>query len=323
MNYSDFKIVFMGTPEFAVGPLKTIFEAGLNISAVITAADKPAGRGKTLQSSAVKKYALEKRIPVLQPTNLKDPEFIRELSAIKPDLQVVVAFRMLPEIVWKLPRLGTFNLHASLLPQYRGAAPINHAIINGDKKSGVTTFFIDDKIDTGKILFQEEIEIEDDYNAGDLHDKLMELGSGLVLKTIKSIFSGKVVEIPQDSLVTSSSLLLPAPKIFKDDCKINWDWEGRRIYNFIRGLSPQPAAFCMLSKPKEQSLVVKIFETEFIPAVHSHKTGSLICPDKKSLHAAVKDGYISIKSLQLPGKNRVDILSFLNGFKNITDYSLS
>jgi len=311
----------MGTPEFAVAPLKALLDEGFNIAAVITAPDKPAGRGKNIQSSAVKIFANSLGLKVLQPEKLKDPIFLDELGSLKPDLQVVVAFRMLPEDVWSLPPLGTFNLHASLLPQYRGAAPINHAIINGEKESGVTTFFIDAKIDTGKILFQEKVEIPEYYTAGNLHDKLMETGASLVVKTVKAIISGDWKEIPQESLIKSGETLYAAPKIFKEDCEINWNMEGKRIHNFIRGLSPSPSAYSWLTSPDGSNVQTKIYLTEYIDAQHSLSNGSIVIPYKKTIYVAVKDGYIALLSLQLAGKNKVDAVSFLNGFKNITNYS--
>ncbi len=314
------RIVYMGTPEFAVEPLRALLDEGFNIVAVITAPDKPAGRGKKLQSSAVKNFAADRGIKVLQPEKLKDPGFLEHLQQLKPDLQVVVAFRMLPESVWKMPSLGTFNLHASLLPQYRGAAPINHAIINGETVSGVTSFFIDDKIDTGKILFREKVEIPLNYTAGDLHDKLMETGAKLVVKTVAAIISGDWKETAQDALVMPGEILHEAPKIFKEDCQVNWKLGGVQIHNFIRGLSPVPTAFSWLKSDDGDLMNVKIFSTSFFPEIHTHAPGTIVIPDKKTFNVAVKDGYISIHSLQLPGKNKVDATSFLNGFKDISRY---
>jgi len=315
------RIVYMGTPEFAVAPLKALLDNGFNITAVITAPDKPAGRGKKLQSSAVKIFAEQNNLKILQPEKLKDPDFIEELLSLKPDLQVVVAFRMLPQEVWSLPKLGTFNLHASLLPQYRGAAPINHAIINGEKETGLTTFFIDDKIDTGKILFQEKVQIPGNYTAGDLHDKLMETGSFLVLKTVKAVISGDWKETPQESLIKSGEILKQAPKIFKEDCKINWKHSGLEINNFIRGLSPEPGAYSILKGKDDTILNVKIYKSEFISVSHVLSPGTIVLPDKKTFWVAVRDGYISILSLQVAGKNRVEAVSFLNGFKDALNYS--
>ena len=320
MTGSKPNIVYMGTPEFAVAPLKALLDKGFNIVAVITTPDKPAGRGKKLQSSAVKLFAESMNLNVLQPEKLKDPLFLSELRLLKPDLQVVVAFRMLPEAVWSLPPMGTFNLHASLLPQYRGAAPINHAIINGETVTGVTTFFIDDKIDTGKILFREKVEIPWNYSAGDLHDTLMDAGAELVVKTVKAIHSGNVKEIPQDSVLKSGEILHPAPKIFKEDCEINWNQEGLKIYNFIRGLSPAPAAYSWLKGPEGNAINIKIFSCCFIDASHDLTSGTIIIPEKKEFHVAVKDGFISLLSLQQAGKNKVEAESFLNGFRDIVNY---
>jgi methionyl-tRNA formyltransferase len=310
----------MGTPEFAVAPLKALIDGGFNIVAVICAPDKPAGRGKKMQSPAVKTFALSKGLKVLQPEKLKDPVFLKEIRELKPELQVVVAFRMLPEQVWSLPRLGTFNLHASLLPQYRGAAPINHAIMNGEKETGVTTFFIDEKIDTGIVLFQEKIDIPDNYTAGDLHDNLMETGALLVVKTVKSIIAGNWKETPQEALIFEGTTLQQAPKIFKENCQINWNTEGIKIHNFIRGLSPVPTANTWLKGNDKTEISVKIFNATFVPESHQLSPGSIVIPDKKTLYVAVKDGYISILSLQLAGKNKVDAIGFLNGFKNLPEW---
>ena len=243
MSSNDFRIVFMGTPEFAVASLKSLIESGFNVVAVVTAPDKPAGRGQKLQESDVKQYAKYLNIPILQPEKLKDAEFIDQLRELKADLNVVVAFRMLPEIIWSMPRLGTINLHASLLPQYRGAAPINWAIINGDKKTGITTFFIEKEIDTGKIIHFKEVEIAETDNAGTLHDKLMLSGAALLTETVSGIKTGIYPQLDQKSVLPEDSILHPAPKIFKETCKINWDNEIDKTYNFIRGLSPYPAAW--------------------------------------------------------------------------------
>jgi methionyl-tRNA formyltransferase len=314
------KILYLGTPEFAVAPLKALLDEDFNIVAVVTAPDKPAGRGKKIQSSEVKVFAESNGIKVLQPEKLKDPAFLEELRSLNPELQVVVAFRMLPKEVWSLPRLGTFNLHASLLPQYRGAAPINHVIINGEKETGVTTFFIDEKIDTGKILFSEKISIPETFTAGDLHDLLMEKGAGLVVKTVKAIVSGDWKEIPQDQLIKPGEILHPAPKIFREDCEIKWDNDGKKINDLIRGLSPMPAAYSMLSCGSGEDIQVKIYRSAFVPATHRLLPGSIVVPDKKTLQVAVKDGYISLLSFQLAGKNRVDASGFLNGFREIGKY---
>jgi methionyl-tRNA formyltransferase len=320
MSFSQPSIIYMGTPEFAVAPLKALLEEGFSISAVITAPDKPAGRGKKMKGSAVKEFALSRGLKILQPEKLKDPSFLELLRSLKPDLQVVVAFRMLPEQIWSLPPLGTINLHASLLPQYRGAAPINHVIMNGEKETGVTTFFIDEKIDTGKILFQEKVEIPEYFTAGNLHDTLMVSGAKLVVKTVKAIISKNWIEIPQDSLINKSVVLHQSPKIFKEDCQVNWNQGGYMVQNFIRGLSPSPAATSRLKGPDGSSINVKIFNSVFISEAHKLTPGNILIPDKKKLYIAVKDGYISVRSLQLAGKSLVDTASFLNGFKDIKSF---
>lgn len=313
-------IVFMGTSGFAVPSLKALLDAGYRIPAVVTATDKPTGRGRSLQVSPVKEFAIANQIRPLQPDSLKDEAFVAELRDMKADLQVVVAFRMLPEIVWSMPPLGTFNLHASLLPQYRGAAPINHVIINGEKKTGVTTFFIDHQIDTGKIILQEPIDINDSDNAGALHDKLMVLGADTVLKTVRLIESGNFTEIPQDQLIKSGEVLIPAPKIFKEDCRIQWQKKGADIVHFIRGLSPYPAAYSMLTNNEGEEILMKIYEAGYsLESVHENP-GTIISDNKSFLRVAVPDGYVSIYSLQIQGKNRLNVKSFLAGFRNITSY---
>ena len=301
------KIVFMGTPEFAVGILDTIYQNNYDIAGVITAPDKPAGRGQKVKFSAVKEYALEKGLKLLQPVNLKDEAFLEELKSLKANLQVVVAFRMLPEAVWKMPKLGTFNLHASLLPQYRGAAPINWAIINGEAVTGVTTFFIDEKIDTGAMILKEQIDIHENETAGELHDRLMDLGKGTVLKTLKLIETGKAettVQKEEDEIRT-------AYKLNKDNCKINWGKSGQEIHNLVRGLSPYPAAWCYINDEGHE-WNVKIYETVFDNTAHSDEVGS-VKTTKKDIKVAVKDGYIIIKSLQFPGKKRMYAYELLNG----------
>lgn len=301
------RIIFMGTPEFAVGILDTIYQNNYDIAGVITAPDKPAGRGQKVKYSAVKEYALEKNLPLLQPTNLKDEDFLAELKALNANLQIVVAFRMLPEAVWKMPSLGTFNLHASLLPQYRGAAPINWAIINGEQVTGVTTFFIDDKIDTGAIILKQQTEIEPNETAGQLHDRLMQMGSDAVLQTLVLIENGntEVTEQPLNSDIKT------AYKLNKDNCRINWEKSGTEIHNLVRGLSPYPAAWCYF-KDNETEWNVKIYETKFEETAHSNPAGKIIT-GKKDLRIAVQDGYIEIKSLQFPGKKKMTAQEFLNG----------
>ncbi len=303
----DIRIVFMGTPEFAVTILKGILENKYNVVGVITAPDKPAGRGRKLNQSAVKKYAVEKNLTLLQPTNLKNKDFQKELKNLNANLQVVVAFRMLPKSVWNMPKYGTFNLHASLLPEYRGAAPINWAIINGETKTGVTTFFIDEKIDTGEIILQKEIKIDPEENAGNLHDKLMHLGADLVCKTIKKIASKKVKTKPQPERENKS-----ASKIYKEDCKLNFNNDLDSIYNKVRGLSPYPVSWTTIYNDKKE-IEAKIYKATKEIIKHQHKVGKIIT-SKKELKIAVKNGYLIIKELKIAGKRKMDIVSFLNGF---------
>ncbi len=299
------RIVFMGTPEFAVGILDKIYQNNYNIVGVITAPDKPAGRGQKVKYSAVKEYALEKDLKLLQPVNLKDQSFLDELKSLEANLQIVVAFRMLPEVVWKMPKLGTFNLHASLLPDYRGAAPINWAIINGEEVTGVSTFFIDDKIDTGEIILKAQTEIKPDENAGQLHDRLMELGSDTVIKTLALIENDKAETTAQPTEETKT-----AYKLNKDNCKIDWNKTGAEIHNHVRGLSPYPAAWCIIKDSTEWN--VKIYETAFEEEAHDFTIGKIIT-DKRTIKVAVNDGYIIIKSLQLPGKKKMTAQELLNG----------
>nr|WP_315145754.1 methionyl-tRNA formyltransferase [uncultured Flavobacterium sp.] len=301
------RIVFMGTPEFAVGILDTLIKHNYNVVGVITAADKPAGRGQKIKYSAVKEYALENKLTLLQPTNLKDENFLQELKVLNANLQIVVAFRMLPEVVWKMPKLGTFNLHASLLPNYRGAAPINWAIINGDTKTGVTTFFIDDKIDTGAIILSAETEIESEENAGQLHDRLMLLGSKTVVDTLKLIEKGSVNTIIQKE----NPAIKTAYKLNKENCKIDWSKSATEIYNLIRGLSPYPSAWCFF-QDKNEEWNVKIHEVKISLENHNHMAGSLIC-SKKEMKIAANDGYIQVISLQFPGKKKMNVGELLNG----------
>lgn len=308
------RIVFMGSPRFAVGPLKVLLESGCQVVGVITAPDRPAGRGKKIRYSAIKEYLLpqNEEIPILQPENLKEPAFLEKLSALKPDLQVVVAFRMLPEAVWSIPSMGTFNLHASLLPQYRGAAPINHAIINGESETGVTTFFIDQQIDTGKILLQERIAIGANETAGELHDRLMEIGAGLVMETVLQISSGRITAKSQDQYPASG--LKRAPKLFKEDCRINWNLPGKEIFNLIRGLSPSPGAFTTLEREEEEGLLFKIFSTSFESAPPSDTPGTIYTDGKRTLKVAVTDGTLHILTIQQEGKRKMDVKDFLAGF---------
>lgn len=299
----------MGTPDFAVASLQALLEAGCNIVGVVTAPDKPAGRGQKLSESAVKQYAVSQGLRVLQPEKLRDPEFLLQLQNLKADLQVVVAFRMLPEVVWSMPPKGTINLHASLLPQYRGAAPINWAIINGEPESGATTFFIKQEIDTGAILFKEKITIDDDVTAGEYHDRLMIKGAGLLVKTVKAIESGRYTEQPQDQL-TDGQELKHAPKIFKEDCRINWNQPVDKVYNMIRGLSPYPAAFTELNGKTFK--IYKIAKESSAPEV---EPGKYLTDNKTYLKFACTHGYISVTEAQLEGKKRMGIEEFLRGVK--------
>ena len=307
----------MGTPDFAVESLRRLVEGGYNVVGVITMPDKPAGRGHKLQYSPVKQYALSQGLPLLQPEKLKDESFLESLRAWQADLQIVVAFRMLPQVVWDMPRMGTFNLHASLLPQYRGAAPINWAVINGDTETGITTFFLKHEIDTGEVIQQVRVPIADTDDVGIVHDRLMMLGGQLVTETVDAILSGHVTTIPQEEMAFGE-ILRPAPKIFKETCRIQWDSPAKRIYDFVRGLSPYPAAWSELHLPTGEILTVKVFETEKLPAVHSLTVGSIQTDGKKYLHVAVADGFIGIRSLQLPGKKRLAVDELLRGF-HLTD----
>ena len=303
----DLRIVFMGTPDFAVTILKHLVENHYNIVGVITAADKPAGRGRKLNESVVKKYALSKEITILQPTNLKNQGFQQELENLKADLQIVVAFRMLPKAVWKMPKLGTFNLHASLLPSYRGAAPIHWAIINGETKTGVTTFFIDDKIDTGEIILQKEISIDNDETVGSLHDKLMFLGADLVTKTVDLISEGNVTTKKQPELEEKS-----APKLNPENTKINWTHSLDTIYNQIRGLNPFPAAWTSI-KNNDEEITAKIYAVRKEIQKHKFNTGKIIA-SKKELKVAIKDGFLIIDEIKISGKKKMDAKSLLNGY---------
>ena len=299
----------MGTPDFAVGILDTIYKNNYDIVGVITAPDKPAGRGQKVSMSAVKEYALEKNLRLLQPTNLKSEEFLSELRSLEANLQVVVAFRMLPEVVWKMPKLGTFNLHASLLPEYRGAAPINWAIINGETKTGVTSFFIDDKIDTGAMILSKETEIGTNETAGELHDRLMHLGSETVLETLQLIEAGKATTTLQEN----NPDVKTAYKLNKENCKIDWSQSGKTIFNLIRGLSPYPAAWTYI-KDGEQEWNVKIYLASFEEKAHSETIGK-ITTTKKEIFITTKDGLLKIESLQFPGKKRMLAHELLNGIK--------
>jgi methionyl-tRNA formyltransferase len=313
------RIVFMGTPDFAVASLEKLIETKHEIVGVVTVPDKPAGRGQKLQYSAVKQFTLDKKIPILQPEKLKDVEFVEKLKKLDADLFVVVAFRMLPEVVWSLPRFGTINLHASLLPQYRGAAPINWAIINGETETGITTFYIEKDIDTGNIIFNDKVPIGIKDSAGDLHDKLMVTGANLIIKTVDSIESGKIETISQKLIIDSTKKLNAAPKLDKETCKIIWNDNSLNIYNKIRGLSPYPAAWSILQF-NDNRISVKIFESEYLTENSNNLPGTLITDGKKILEVATADGLISIKSLQIEGKKRMLVEEFLRGFHEIGKY---
>jgi methionyl-tRNA formyltransferase len=304
----DLRIVFMGTPDFAVTILKHLVEHNYNIVGVITTADKPAGRGRKLNESAVKKYAVSQNLTVLQPTNLKSESFLDDLKVLNADLQIVVAFRMLPKAVWQMPKLGTFNLHASLLPEYRGAAPIHWAIINGEEKTGVTTFFIDEKIDTGEIILQSSINIKDDETVGSLHDRLMYLGADLVSETVDKIAEGKIKTKKQPDLEEKQ-----APKLFAENTQIDWNQPLSVIYNKIRGLNPFPAAWTIIQNNEEQ-LKAKIYEVQKVKEDHNYKIGKLIT-SKSELKVAVADGFIIIDQIKIAGKKKLDSKSLLNGFQ--------
>lgn len=304
------KIVFMGTPDFAVESLKQIIDSGIEVAAVVTTPDRPAGRGQQLRGSAVKEFALEKNLKILQPEKLKSEEFLRELESIGADLFVVVAFRMLPEAVWNMPPKGTINLHGSLLPQYRGAAPINWAVINGEKKTGATTFFIEKEIDTGKVIDKVEIDIAENDSAGEVHDRLMVEGAGLLAKTVGQILSGSVTAIPQDQLIKEE--LKEAPKIFKNDCQINWAFDVESIHNKIRGLSPYPTAWTTIEKDGTKK-TIKLFQSikHFDGLNHSNQ----LKVEHDKLYFGAADGWIEIIELQLEGKKRMSVSDFLKGFQ--------
>lgn len=317
MKKEDLRIVYMGTPDFAVEALRCLVEGGYNVVGVITMPDKPAGRGHKLQYSPVKQYALEHNLPLLQPEKLKNEDFVEALRAWKADLQIVVAFRMLPEVVWNMPRLGTFNLHASLLPQYRGAAPINWAVINGETETGITTFFLKHEIDTGEVIQQVRVPIADTDDVGIVHDKLMVLGGKLVTETVDAILDGSIHSIPQEEMGVTGELK-PAPKIFKETCRIDWNQPVKRIYDFVRGLSPYPAAWAELKLPEGEPVVVKIFQTEKIMTPHSLEPGTLQTDGKTYIRVAAADGFVGICALQLPGKKRLKTDELLRGFR-LTD----
>ena len=313
MTKEELRIIYMGTPDFAVEPLKLLVAGGYNIVGVVTMPDKPVGRHQTdLTASPVKQYAISQGLKVLQPEKLKNPEFLEELKSLKADLQIVVAFRMLPEAVWAMPRLGTFNLHASLLPEYRGAAPINWAIINGDTQTGITTFFLDQEIDTGNVIQRVPVPILDTDNAEDVHDKLMVLGANLVIETVDNILADNIKPISQSELVTDEPLR-PAPKIFKETCRINWSKGVKSTYDFIRGLSPYPAAWTEMEYANRRN-VLKIYAAEKEFCEPEYPTGTLTTNGRNELKVALSDGYLHLKTLQLAGKKRMEVTDFLRGF---------
>lgn len=308
LDKKDLRIVFMGTPEFAVASLDALVAGGYNVVGVVTMPDKPAGRGYKMQISAVKEYALAHNLPLLQPEKLKNEDFLNELRTLQADLQIVVAFRMLPEVVWNMPRLGTFNLHGSLLPQYRGAAPINWAIINGEKETGVTTFFLQQEIDTGDLILQRKTPIADSDNAGSVHDRLMEIGAKAVTDTVDGILAGTITATPQHY----EGSLKAAPKIFKETCRIDWQKTCDEVFNFVRGLSPYPTAWTEL-RENGNAVTVKIFDVEREPSPHNLDCGTLVTDGKKTLKVAVKDGFVHVKSLQTAGKRRMQADEWLRG----------
>lgn len=322
MKKEDLRIVFMGTPEFAVGTLKKLVEGGYNVVAVVTQPDKPVGRHQdTLQPPQVKQYALSVGLPVLQPVKMKDPDFVEQLRAFQADLQVVVAFRMLPEVVWAMPRFGTFNVHAALLPQYRGAAPINWAVINGETQTGVTTFFLDHDIDTGRIIMQKPFEIKDDYNVENVYDGLMGLGAEIALETINRILEGdgKVESLPQEEMIPVGTELHPAPKIFKETCEIDWNQEAKKVYDFIRGLSPYPGAWTTLVSPEGKETVLKVYASSKAIGTTEEQAGQLLT-EKNRLMVATGNGLLNLEEVQLAGKKRMKAIDFLNGFRDLTGY---
>ena len=315
MKAKDLRIVYMGTPDFAVAPLKALVEGGYNIVAVVTTPDKPSGRGLKVSESAVKRYAAEVGLPILQPVKLRDEEFVQQFRALEVDLGIVIAFRMLPEIIWAAPKFGTFNLHASLLPQYRGAAPINRAIMNGETVTGVTTFLLNPQIDEGAVLGQVKVDIEPQDNVGTLHDKLMNVGVGLVLETVEKIAAGQIQPIEQEVLAEGVELK-PAPKIFKEDCHIDFSRSGAEIVNLVRGLSPYPAAWSNLA----ENLTAKIFDVSFEEEECGEQPGTIISDERKYIKVACADGVVEIKELQLSGKKRMSAEELLRGFRNICSY---
>lgn len=319
MNAKDLRIVFMGTPEFAVASLRRLADEGYNVVAVVTTPDKPAGRGQKLHESDVKVAAHELGLPILQPEKLRSEEFVSAMQELRPDLGIVIAFRMLPEVIWAMPRLGTFNLHASLLPQYRGAAPINWAIINGETETGITTFLLNHEIDKGAIINQQAMPILPEDNIGTMYDKLMTAGCDLVVDTVEKIASGNYTPIEQ--MYIDESTLKPAPKIFKEDCRIDWSWSGERIVNFVRGLSPYPAAWAAMQKQGEEVGSAKIFEVSFTAKKSSDVVGTIYCDGKERIEVRCSDGIIHIHSMQMAGKRRMTNRELLLGFRDIEEYN--
>lgn len=336
MEKKDLRIVFMGTPEFAVESLKSLVEGGYNVVAVVTQPDKPVGRHQdTLQPSQVKQYALSKGLPVLQPVKMKDPEFVEQLRSYQADLQVVVAFRMLPEVVWDMPRFGTFNVHAALLPQYRGAAPINWAVINGETETGVTTFFLDHDIDTGRIIMQKPFAIPDDADVEYVYDGLMHLGAEIAVETIDRLIAsdGNIDSMPQDEMITTDTVLHSAPKIFKDTCRIDFNQPAKKVYDFIRGLSPYPGAWTEIQKEGSKAQVLKVFKTSKTGkavvassenAASSENVASSVVGtlrvEGKSLQIACADEWLQLDTIQISGKKRMEARDFLNGMRDIEQY---
>ena len=323
MEKKDLRIVFMGTPEFAVESLKSLVEGGYNVVAVVTQPDKPVGRHQdTLQPSQVKQYALSKGLPVLQPVKMKDPEFVEQLRSYQADLQVVVAFRMLPEVVWDMPRFGTFNVHAALLPQYRGAAPINWAVINGETETGVTTFFLDHDIDTGRIIMQKPFAIPDDADVEYVYDGLMHLGAEIAVETIDRLIAsdGNIDSMPQAEMITTDTVLHSAPKIFKDTCRIDFNQPAKKVYDFIRGLSPYPGAWTEIQKEGGKAQVLKVFKTSKTGKAVAGSVVGTLRVEGKSLQIACADEWLQLDTIQISGKKRMEARDFLNGMRDIEQY---
>lgn len=322
---NNLRIIFMGTPEFAVETLRALVEGGYNVVAVVTQPDKPVGRHQdTLQAPPVKQYAVAHGLPVLQPEKMKDPQFVEQLRSYDADLQVVVAFRMLPEVVWDMPRFGTFNVHAALLPQYRGAAPINWAVINGETQTGVTTFFLDHDIDTGRIIMQEPFDIKDDFNVEDVYDGLMVLGAQLAIKTVDKIIEGDgyVESLPQEQLVKTDTTLHHAPKIFKETCRIDWNKPAKNVYDFVRGLSPYPGSWTELTDPAGKTSVLKVFKTTKTDVVCNETTPGTVLIKNNQMLVATADCWLQLEEIQLSGKKRMEAKAFINGLRSAEGYEV-